>query len=308
MKKFLLLLLLFLLFLSCSVSATEVIVNRVPFDVVINEQKINIDDEYPLLFYKDIVYLPTTFNMNNFVGLRVEFFPNYKIADKKVGSIFVGLDKITTKNYVSYPVKEINTEAIVQENVIVVNHWDKINDIKNSEREYPVINYKNVIYIPLSYDIVVKKLDWKLNFSWKTGLEVDTRTPNVPILDAIHSSIVGYNSNPKFSPPAYIYNENAYAGYPITSFEGNVFIYKEVGGEEVRNRIPIPTDGDYYYNRITTTGNDIKYDKNNNATLDSQGILKIPAVKKATIDGKYIGKNVYFTIDVKNGYLLKTEE
>ena len=57
MKKVLLLLILSILFIPGSVLAadTDLNVSRVPFKVVINEQKIGGDDEYPLLFYKDIV-------------------------------------------------------------------------------------------------------------------------------------------------------------------------------------------------------------------------------------------------------------
>lgn len=57
MKKILLLLILSILFIPGSVLAADadLKVSRVPFKVVINEQKIGGDDEYPLLFYKDIV-------------------------------------------------------------------------------------------------------------------------------------------------------------------------------------------------------------------------------------------------------------
>ncbi len=304
MRKILLLSLFLSLVLSCSVFAADIEVSRVPFEVVINEQKISNEDEYPLLFYKDVVYLPTTYNMNTFVGLRVEFYPHYKIAEKKVGSIFVGLDKITTNNYVSYPVNENGKKATIQENVIVVNHWDRIHDIKNLEREYPVINFNNVLYVPLSYDIVVKDLDWKLKFSQENGLEVETRISNRPILDLNYSRIVGFNSIPKFYPPEYVYNQNEYVAYPTSTFEGTGFRYKAVGQEEIKKEI-LFSGADYYFNRKTTTGKDIIYDKNDSAVLDSGGILRMPAVKKTKTDGEYIGVNIYLTIDVKNGKIIE---
>ena len=309
MKKVLLLLILSILFIPGSVLAadTDLNVSRVPFKVVINEQKIVGDDEYPLLFYKDIVYLPTTFNMNSFVGLRVEFYPDYKIADKKIGSIFVGLDKITANNYVPYPSEEKIAKAAIQENVIVVNQWDKRYDIKNSEREYPVINYKNVLYLPLTCDIAIKELDWNLTFSPETGLEVDTKSPNKPIWDSNYSSIVGYNSSPKFFPPEYIYTQNEYAAYPASTFEGTEFRYKKVGQEEIKKAIPFH-GADYYFNRKTTTGKDIIYDENDNAILEPGGILKMPAVKKTKINGEYIGVNIYLTVDVKNGEIIEIKE
>ncbi len=296
--------LMIILFCSVSAASTEIKVSKVPFDVVINEQKISAEDEYPLLFFKDVVYLPTTYSMNGFVGLRVEFYPNCKIAEKKIGSIFVGLDKITTNDYVSYPVSKNGEKAAIQQNVIVVNNWNKINDIKNSEREYPVINHKNVLYVPLTYDIVVEKLDWKLNFSRENGLEVETRIANRPILDPNHSRIVGYNSVPKFYPPDYVYNETEYAAYPVTTFDGAEFRYKEIGREEIKKVISF-SGADYYFNRKTTTGKDIIYDENDRAVLETGGVLKMPAVKKTKMDGEYIGVNIYLTIDVKNGKIIE---
>lgn len=294
-------------FLTCPVLAVNIATEEVPFEVTVNGQRMTGNDEYPLLFCNGIVYLPTTLRMNDFVGLRVEFYPEND-AGRSFGRIFVGLNERKTDEYLPYSKTTETGEGIVHEEVIVVNAWTTTEDIGNSTREYPVINSKNVLYLPLTYDLAVEKLDWKLRFTPEDGLFVDTTRPNRPILDALQSSVVGFTGNPKaVLLTEYVWNETTYVGYPASTFEGNEFRYKEVGGSEVRNRIPL-TDAEYYFNRKTVTGKDVTYTEDCVAILEPDGILKMPAVKKEYVNGEYIGKNVYLTIDVKNGLLISCEE
>ena len=297
-----------ILFLLHTVSASEIKVEEVPFDVTVNEQKIINDDEYPLLFYKGIVYLPTTFNMNTFVGLRVEFYPKYDFEGGREARIFIGLNPIETSTYVPYSLTTYTQSAEIQPEIIVVNYNNSASHINNTGREHPVINHKNVLYVPLTYDIAVEKLDWKLSFSSADGLNVDTRSPNRPIWDALHSSMVGFSGAPgSFNYPSYVYNENSYASYNVMpSYKTAEFRYKEVGGEEIRNRIQLPTDGDYFFCQKTTTGTDVY--RVTGCVLENGGILKMPVLIKSQINGRYIGRNFYITVDVKNGVVLSLEE
>lgn len=299
-----------------SSSAADIAMENVPFDVMINGQEIIEEDEYPLLFYKGIVYLPTTCNMNSFVGLRVEFYPNYIRGDIKMGSIFVGLNSIETDEYTPYRKNSTETKGKIHEEAIVINESGPniLCDIHNTAREYPIVNCKNVLYIPLTYDIAAEKLDWKMSFSPEKGLIIETRSPNRPILDIPESSTVGFTGTIKAVVRwNYVFSENAYAGYPFSTFSTNEFKYKEVNGEEVRQKIRKANGedafkgGDYSFNRQTVTGTDVTKTEACIAVLEPEGILKMPAVKAHYINDVHTRTNVYLTIDVKNGILLKEE-
>lgn len=293
--------------ITTAFAQSETTLTAVPFPVTVNGQRIDQRDEFPPLYLNGIVYLPTTYNMNSFVGLRVEFYPDRREGDKKAGSIFIGLDKITSDEYIPYKSETVEKmTGRIQNEIIAVNDCYASDDIKNTAREYPVVNCGNVLYLPLTYDIAAEKLDWKMEFSGEKGLVVDTRSPNRPVLDKMHSAVVGVSSAPKaVKPTRYVFSKNAYAGYPPNTFGNDYeFRYKEVGKDEVRFEIAL-SDADYSLNQRTVTGRD-RTQKDCTPELSDDGIMTLHAVRSVCNEkGAYVGgENVVLTINMKAGKLL----
>ena len=286
-------------------SYTEVSVDLVPFQIMINGEVLNNSDtEYPFLFYRDIVYIPTTYYANCFYGIRIEFYENKH-------RIFIGTERITEHDYYSYPLEHElskNLSAIIQPENVWVNCYNGTNDFNHKSLNHPILNFRNVTYIPLSYDFACKKLDWKISFYEGLGLVVDTTEPNRPIIDKNHSIMLGATlpSGGVSNQFSYAYSENAYAAYPCSTLSYFYeFHYKKSGVSEQKYNIPLP-GGDFYLNCKTTNGIDV-IKSTIEPLLDANGILTIHCVVKNNSEGKYRGKNVIITVDMEKGKLIDIE-
>ncbi len=279
-------------------------VTGVPFPVTINGIKMEKNEEYPLLFHKNIVYIPTTYNLNCFTGLRVEFYEERRTQNAThFNKIYIGIAHRNADTYAEYPVQnplQKKSTAVIHPEIILVNKTHTVDDIKNTARTYPVVNFRNVLYLPMSYDIACEMLDWKLDFSEEKGLSIDTTNPNRPVIDKEQSEKLGYLDPTRgLNNLEYVYSENAYAGYPLAThsyfFE---FRYKARGEAEKKYSIPL-TGADFFLNRKTITGMDTTV-ADIPPRLDENGVLHIHCVAG--------GKNVLVHIDMLNGKLLSVED
>lgn len=174
--------------------------------------------QYPLLVYKDITYLPLTSAIQNQCGLAQAFYDEPYIAGGKP-VWFVGLaDKADTawtldKRQKANPLKH-NVQIL--DGMIALNTVFPKNFYDNQEASYPLLSYRDMVYLPLTYDIVTDVLGWAYAYDGQNGLVIDTTEPIRP---QFQSDII-----PRRSPQAwgnyqqYAYYPDGYLGYPNRTF------------------------------------------------------------------------------------------
>lgn len=160
MKKLIVLLLTVCIILtSMSVS---VFANEKSVTVVIPDYQIIIDDSlvyyadsvYPFLNYKGITYLPMTYEYARAMNLATgylegsSFMVAYNPCDDKL-PVYE-----TTANHKN------NTAVIPEEYNIYVNG----KKADNSSSEYPLLNFRDVTYFPMTWEYAVDNFGWNLSF------------------------------------------------------------------------------------------------------------------------------------------------
>lgn len=140
------------------------------FPIKLNGNKVeNQYREYPLLVYKDITYFPMTWYDSRLLGLRTEWTQNdgLKIVKGNVTSSFVP-DRTSHTNSSSY-------KATVPTFEITINGGT----VDNSKEEYPLLNYKDVIYFPLTWKFAHVEFGWDYVWSDSEGLSITSNNPQV---------------------------------------------------------------------------------------------------------------------------------
>lgn len=146
------------------------------FSVYLNNHKVdNQYREYPLLVYKDMTYFPMTWYDCRLLGLETEWSPEdgLKIDEGNV-----------TSSYEPYKAKYKNGNshtATIPSFKITVNGTA----IDNGKEEYPLLNFKNVTYFPLTWKFAHDAFGWEYIWNDKTGLFINSdnqqvKTVNLP--------------------------------------------------------------------------------------------------------------------------------
>lgn len=170
MKKGLLVVLLLIMITSVSY-AEEVVVVLPDFDVLLNGSKIeNIKEPYPFIHYKDITYMPLTWEMAAALGLQViwsdeEGLKVNKATESVAYDSDLGAVNVLKRRYkagvIEFPV-EVNGKTVDQ------------------AAEFPLLNYKNITYFPMTYDYMVDAFDTNLSFDTSKGLQISV-DPSLPV-------------------------------------------------------------------------------------------------------------------------------
>ena len=144
------------------------------FSVRLNNNKVdNQYREYPLLVYKDMTYFPMTWYDCRLLGLETEWTEKggLKIEEEAVAS-----------SYVSYKTKNKNGNiynAAVPSFKITVN--GKV--IDNKKEEFPLLNFKNVTYFPLTWKFAHDEFGWEYSWDQRNGLTINSDNQQVKTID-----------------------------------------------------------------------------------------------------------------------------
>ena len=133
---------------STVVMAKENIVTEiVDFPVTINYEEYYVD-EYPMVDYKNMTYIPLTYYNCILLGLEVQFDKNILSVEKR--------DSEKPTEYLRDQSSEKNTKNIINMEVspFIVN----IQDNNYNEEEYPALFYKNIVNLPLTWKVVYDKM------------------------------------------------------------------------------------------------------------------------------------------------------
>lgn len=288
--------------------SSQVNVITPPFQVTINDTVIDSSgSDYPLLFFNGIVYYPLTYYGNKFAGLQIYNLSKENLRLMGDGDItFVGNSQIAEKEYFSYAGNYKNSpvmNADILDGRIALNELRLSKFIENEKNEFPFLMFRGIKYLPLTYKFATEQLDWSITFDAEKGLNIDSRDANRPFLNPSHISR-GNN----LGMTEYVYGENAYAGYPSNTLNGNyTFIYKEKGQDAKSFSLSESNfNGDCYFNSQTTNGADIVEAEVKPALKN--GILDIHCVVYNNEEGQYRGKNVIIRIDMLNGAMISSQK
>lgn len=174
MKKMFVLISIILVIMSSTVIAAEndIVASISPFKVKVNESGYIENNTYPSLFYNNVVYIPMTYNVGEFLGMTIEWVDGY---DQKV-LLLTKKEKrevIETDNVKEYGVEKKPVKANVSDCTIAVCKGENL-DLVRGTKEYPLLMYKDIIYIPLTWDNIVEKLEWKYSFDEANVMNIET--------------------------------------------------------------------------------------------------------------------------------------
>lgn len=144
--------------------AVDVSVSLPTFDVTMNGIEINNEyRQYPFIVYKDITYFPMTYSDSRFLGIKTKW--------NDVTGLEVDCDSEADGTYDTYATEKKNVSrytASIPAFKIRVNG----KTIENSKEKYPLLQFRNVTYFPLTWRFAVDEFGWDYRFNAKSGLTI----------------------------------------------------------------------------------------------------------------------------------------
>ena len=166
---------------SVQAASQAIIVETIKFPVTING--IRLDDsylnwltdiernpeikyynEYPLLLYKGITYIPMTWFMGKLLNLKTSW-------SHETGLEISQEDPSVWKNY-SREYRQTKNET--RYNASIVNNPVVVNGkyIDNKNEPYPLFLFRGVTYFPLTWRFAVDEFKWRYSYSNEKGLQI----------------------------------------------------------------------------------------------------------------------------------------
>jgi len=193
-----------------AVSAQQYVnVNLPAFKVTINDVVIdNSTRLYPVIVYKDITYMPLTYNDSRFLGLEAKWSSNSGIQ----------VNKLNTQ--IAYnPNQGISNSALnsfaLPEFAVQVNG----KNIDNNNEVYPFLTCRDITYFPLTWRYMVNELGWTSKFDSNNGLVVHSTTA---IQNSTSSNVKGKVFSRDFGSMTVVFDRS------VNNQPGNLYV-KENG-------------------------------------------------------------------------------
>jgi len=167
----------------------KILVPDYPF--VINGTNIDFkDSEYPVISYKDITYFPMTWHYCRMLGVTTDWNneTGFRVDKSTATAEPIEYGKADNKS-------ENNLYATLPDYDIFVNG----NKIANENQEYPLLNFRNVTYFPLTWDFIVNEFGWNYTFDSVNGLVINSATDKKENLEDFR--VIGYYSGDLFEEP-----------------------------------------------------------------------------------------------------------
>ena len=193
--------------ISCDRRPKPAAVTIPVFPVKLNGQLVEPDaGEYPILTYRDVVYIPLEDGYCRFLGLNSDCSSYLNRLTAAVTNGEIAAYTLEFAPAVSNNGGELTAEIINYD--VYISSQDPV---ENQELNWPLITLRGMTYMPLTWD-VCQTLDWELSFDPKAGLALST-------VDAFRPSWSSPQSHgmlgAQFSVEKYVIGEDCYAGYFI---------------------------------------------------------------------------------------------
>ncbi|SMB83122.1 Peptidoglycan/xylan/chitin deacetylase, PgdA/CDA1 family [Desulfonispora thiosulfatigenes DSM 11270] len=134
------------------------------FPVTINDMIVdNTKNKFPILIYKDITYLPLTWDYCGALGINITWdnTNGLGLSKKETASDILNQD-LSGNNTLgkAYYAQLANLQIKINENNI------------NKDEEYPFLNYKDITYMPLTWKYVTEEFGLQINWNEEKGLSI----------------------------------------------------------------------------------------------------------------------------------------
>ncbi len=220
------------------VLAADVTVTLPTFPVTLNgvtiEQSKN---QYPMIVYKDITYVPMTWADTRLLGLDSSWTQQTGLVIDKAAEV---QDQSTAQSsYDPYKTSTANAKsykASIASGKITVNGTS----INNSKEEYPLLLFRDVTYFPLTWRFAVTEFGWNYHFDMKNGLSI----------------------SPTGGGNGAVNEKEEMVGHKVTVSESNVTLYDDADknkgvaqkGEELIVTDTKKVNGEEWYKVMRTSG------------------------------------------------------
>jgi hypothetical protein len=117
------------------------------FAVNVNDEKRQLPNslrKYPVVIYKDITYFPMTWSYTHAWGLETNWSGDtgFSIRKSNNGAEPLGNEDVGVNDSQSY------VATIANYNVFINDSW-----VDNSNEEYPIISFRDITYLPMTWNI-----------------------------------------------------------------------------------------------------------------------------------------------------------
>lgn len=179
-KRISLLLFSVFLFSSSPTLANEGMTATLPtYQVTMNEIAVDsLRSQYPILQYNNITYLPLTYYNAQILGLDCTFSVENGFAVNSKPQAF-GQNSVHEYNNYCNSYKNANTYTVIYPSFALSLNGEII---QNMNLEYPFFIFRDIVYLPLTWEYAVNKLNLNYWFDTQTGLTIKTK-PSEPLLD-----------------------------------------------------------------------------------------------------------------------------
>lgn len=248
-KKRILLMCILCMILFSTVSYAKSAAVTIPeFLITVNGQAMESKyNQYPLLLYKDITYVPMEYDYARFLGIKANWYQESRgYGNKSV--LFVGVAEEQAKELKIISTKTSNQKrctATVAEYGLALNTINPKKYLNNQKEEYPILNFRGVTYFPLTWRFAVEEFGWEYSYDKKSGLRIESGHPFRPV---ISDKVIG-TTLPRATGMDYYYGKEYYVGYPTTTFDNNYkIVIRKRGQSECEYSLKNQIQGDYYFN------------------------------------------------------------
>lgn len=136
-----------------------------PGPVTLNGQAMdNTSARYPMLLYRDVTYVPMTWNLSHFLGLTIWYdgVARTLTIDKSGGSEPYVPDTAGSAR----PGQAVTAQTV--DYVVVVNG----EVVSGGDTDWPLLSYRNVTYFPLTWRFAVESFGWDYAWDAENGLRI----------------------------------------------------------------------------------------------------------------------------------------
>lgn len=175
--------------------AKDVKVTLPTFNVTLNGVSVDqVHNEYPLLVYNDITYVPMTYYDARLLGLSTAWDNNSGLSVAPLS--FIPDAQTAQSQYKSYTTDKSNqksyTASVAQFKIKVSGQ-----EVDNAKEEYPLLVFRDVTYFPLTWHYAVTTFGWKYNFNMTDGLTITPEPTKIfdPYKAAVTGSVVNVRAD-----------------------------------------------------------------------------------------------------------------
>ena len=119
---------------------------------------------YPIIVYKDITYVPMTYNDSRFLGLETKWNADSGLQVNKIS------EQLSYNPNTGYANSTLESASLPEFNIGVNGKT-----IDNNSEPFPLLVFREVTYFPLTWRYMVNEFGWTSSFDANNGLIINSK-------------------------------------------------------------------------------------------------------------------------------------